>query len=137
LEALSLGAQPAEYLRSPDREEHGSWLATGIVKPITVAPELDRALDLIERRAATGVEFAVGHSGASYEQVLQAVDYGLRQATHTFNGMPGLHHRAPGIIGAILTDDRLYAQVIADRVHVHPAVINLLVRTSKALPARS
>jgi len=96
---------------------------------ITVAPELDGALALIAQWVGEGVEFAVGHSGASYEQVLKAADHGLRQATHTFNGMLGLHHRIPGTVGAVLADDRIYAQVIADGVHVHPAVVKLLVRT--------
>jgi len=123
------GAQPLEHLRDPDPEEYDAWLATGCVRLITVAPELDGALALIAQWVGEGVEFAVGHSGASYEQVLKAADHGLRQATHTFNGMLGLHHRIPGTVGAVLADDRIYAQVIADGVHVHPAVVKLLVRT--------
>jgi N-acetylglucosamine-6-phosphate deacetylase len=74
------------------------------------------------------VEFAVGHSGASYEQVVLAAAHGLRQATHTFNGMLGLNHRLPGTVGGVLTDDRIYAQVIADGVHLHPAVVKLIIR---------
>jgi N-acetylglucosamine-6-phosphate deacetylase len=122
------GAQPLEHLRDPDPREYGTWLATGCVRLITVAPELDGALALVEQGISEGVEFAVGHSGASYEQVLEAADCGLRQATHTFNGMLGLHHRIPGTLGAVLADDRIYAQVIVDGAHVHPAVVKLLVR---------
>lgn len=122
------GAQPPEHLRDPDVEEYGAWLATGRVRLITIAPELDGALALVEQGISEGVEFAVGHSGASYKRVLEAADRGLRQATHTFNGMRGLHHRIPGTVGAVLTDDRIYAQVIADGVHVHPAIVKLLVR---------
>lgn len=122
------GAQPLEHLRDPDPEEYRAWLTADCVRPITVAPELDGALPFIEQGVRRGVEFAVGHSGASYEQVVAAADCGLRQATHTFNGMLGLHHRTPGTLGAVLTDDRIYAQVIVDGVHVHPAVVKLLVR---------
>ena len=75
-----------------------------------------------------GIEFAVGHSTASYENMLEAIEKGLRQATHTFNGMDPLHHRNPGVVGAVLSDDRVFAQVIPDGVHVHPAVIKILVK---------
>jgi N-acetylglucosamine-6-phosphate deacetylase len=122
------GAQPAGRLRPPDAEEYEAWLTSGVVRLITLAPELDGALALVERSAEAGVETAVGHSAASYEQVLAAADRGLRQACHAFNGMPPLHHRTPGVLGAVLGDDRIYAQVIADGTHVHPAVVRLLVR---------
>jgi len=60
--------------------------------------------------------------------VVLAAEHGLRQATHTFNGMLGLNHRLPGTVGGVLTDDRIYAQVIADGVHLHPAVVKLILR---------
>jgi N-acetylglucosamine-6-phosphate deacetylase len=85
-------------------------------------------MDLIRRGVAVGVEFAVGHSEASFEEVSEAADLGLRQATHTFNGMLGLHHRTPGTVGAVLADDRIYAQIIPDGVHLHPAVVKIIVR---------
>jgi N-acetylglucosamine-6-phosphate deacetylase len=122
------GAQPLEQIRPPDHREYSPWLEGGWVRLVTLAPELEGALALIEAGSSRGVEFAVGHSGASYEQVLAAADRGLRQATHTFNGMLGLHHRTPGTAGAVLADERIYAQVIADGVHVHPAVVRVLVR---------
>ncbi len=122
------GAQPQEHLRAPDPAEYGDWLASGVVRLITIAPELEGALALIERGAPRRVEFAVGHSGATYEQVLRAADCGLRQATHTFNGMAGLHHREPGTVGAVLADERIYAQVIADGIHIHPAIVQVLIR---------
>lgn len=122
------GAQPPEHIRNPDPEEYLSWLANSKVRLITLAPEIEGALSLIDRGIAQGIQFAVGHSGASYEEMLAATDQGLRQATHTFNGMLGIHHRQPGTAGAVLTDDRIYAQVIADGVHLHPAIVKLLVR---------
>jgi N-acetylglucosamine-6-phosphate deacetylase len=63
--------------------------------------------------------------------MIHAIDEGLTQATHTFNGMEPLHHRNPGVLGAVLTDKRVFAQVIADGVHLHPAVVNLLFITKK------
>jgi len=95
---------------------------------VTVAPELEGVPDLIAAGVRQGVEFAAGHSGADYGCVVAAADQGLRQATHAFNGMLGLHHREPGTLGAVLTDDRIYAQIIVDGVHVHPAMVKLLVR---------
>lgn len=128
LNAEYKGAQPAAHLRPPDEAEYMAWLEKEVVRLITVAPELGGASALIEEGVKRGVAFAVGHSGASYEQVLAAVGRGLRQSTHTYNGMLGMHHRSPGTAGAVLSDDRIYAQVIADGVHVHPAMIDLLIR---------
>ncbi len=128
LSAEHKGAQPVEQLRDADAAEYSAWFTSGVVRLMTIAPERRGALTCIEQGVAQGIEFAIGHSGATYEQVLEAAERGLRQSTHTFNGMLGLHHREPGTVGAVLTDDRIYAQVIADGVHLHPAVVKLLVR---------
>ncbi|MGQ9686923.1 MAG: N-acetylglucosamine-6-phosphate deacetylase, partial [Thiobacillaceae bacterium] len=122
------GAQPPQHLRPPDPAEFSDWLASGAVRLMTLAPELPGALELIDRGHREGIEFALGHTAAAYEQVLEAADHGLRQASHTFNGMPALHHRSPGTLGAVLADGRLYAQVIVDGVHVHPAIAKVLFR---------
>ena len=122
------GAQPIDVLRPPDPAEYEAWFASGIVHLITIAPELEGMERLIDRARQHDIELAVGHSGASYEQVLQAAERGVRQATHTYNGMLGLHHREPGTLGAVLTDERLYAQIIVDGIHVHPAMVKLLLR---------
>lgn len=122
------GAQAADHMRDPDPAEYVAWLESGTVRLMTVAPELDGAPELIARGVSLGVEFAAGHTGASYERCQAAADIGLRQATHTFNGMARLHHRQPGPVGATLADDRIYAQVIADGIHLHPAVVRLIVR---------
>lgn len=129
------GAQPAEFLRAADPAEYEAWLATGVTKLITVAPEIDGVNAMIARLTRDGVEFAIGHSGADYAIMQSAADAGVRQVTHTFNGMRGLHHREPGTLGAALTDDRLYAQIIPDGIHVHPAMVKLLVRAKT--PART
>jgi N-acetylglucosamine-6-phosphate deacetylase len=122
------GAQPAQHLRIADQQEYGFWLRNKQVRLITVAPEVEGVLELIDAGRRVGIEFAVGHSGATYEKMMIAADHGLNQVTHTFNGMPGLHHRSPGVVGAALTDSRLWAQIIVDGIHVHPVIVNLLVK---------
>jgi N-acetylglucosamine-6-phosphate deacetylase len=122
------GAQPPQWLRDADPAEYEGWLASGQVRLVTVAPERLGSMAFIRRGVEAGVEFSVGHSQASFDQMSAAADLGLRQATHTFNGMLGLHHRDPGTVGAVLADDRLYAQIIPDGVHLHPAVVKIVIR---------
>lgn len=123
------GAQLPQYLRPAEIKEYKLWLENGQVRLVTVAPEVEGVLGLIEVGTEAGIEFAAGHSAASYEQMLLAIAHGLRQVTHTFNGMPPLHHRSPGVLGAALSEERLRCQVIADGIHVHPAVIKILVKS--------
>lgn len=121
------GAQLPEMVRLPDPTEYHAWFDTGIVKIITCAPELEGCSDFINESVKHGVRISIGHSNATYEQVISAAGIGASQATHIFNGMVGLHHREPGTVGGILDDDRLLAQVICDGVHLHPAVIRLIL----------
>ena len=122
------GAQLPDVLRLPDPSEYQYWFESEVVRLITVAPELPGALGLIDEGVRQGIEFAIGHSGASYEQVITAADHGARQATHTYNGMLGLHHRNPGTLGGVLLEDRIYGQIISEGIHTHPAMVKLLVR---------
>ncbi|MEA3344856.1 MAG: N-acetylglucosamine-6-phosphate deacetylase, partial [Chloroflexota bacterium] len=122
------GAQPASQIRPADPEEYGSFFRAGPVRLIALAPEIPGNRGLIPYAIDRGAVVAVGHSVATYEEMLEAVSLGLSQATHTFNGMGGLHHRRPGTVGAALTCDEIYAQVIVDLIHIHPAVVKLLVR---------
>jgi N-acetylglucosamine-6-phosphate deacetylase len=92
---------------------------------LTLAPELEGGLDAVRALACAGVVVSAGHSGATYEEGLAAVDAGVRFATHLFNTMPPLHHRAPGLVGAVLDDPRVVAGIIADGVHVHPSLVAL------------
>jgi len=121
------GAQQKDLIRKPDAVEFQKWLDTGVVKLITIAPEIEKALEFIDLGVEKDVEFSIGHSGASYEQVVVAANHGLKQATHLYNGMLGIHHRNPGTVGAILTDNRIFAQIITDGIHVHPAMVKLAV----------
>jgi N-acetylglucosamine-6-phosphate deacetylase len=126
------GAQPPQHLRPADPNEYRSWLDNKGVRLITVAPEVIGVSDLLRVGKQAGVEFALGHTAADYQQVLAAVELGLSQATHTFNGMPALNHRSPGVLGAVLSEDRILAQIIVDGIHVHPAIVKLLVRAKGA-----
>jgi N-acetylglucosamine-6-phosphate deacetylase len=122
------GAQNPHYIRLPHPAEYERWFESGHIRLITVAPEVDGAQPFVAAGVEQGIEFAIGHSGASYEQVVEAANWEVRQATHVFNGMLGLHHRTPGTLGGVLTDERIYCQVIADGIHVHPAIVRLLIR---------
>ncbi len=128
LNPVQAGAQPTELIRPPDRAELDAYLAAGPVQRLTLAPEMPGAERLVRRAVARGVRVGLGHTAADYGTVLAGVGWGLSYAAHTFNAMSGLHHRRPGTAGAALTCDRLYAEVIVDRIHVHPAVVDLLVR---------
>lgn len=122
------GAQPAAHLRNPDPAEYNDWLSDGVVRLITLAPELDGAEDLIRLAVAKGVQIAMGHTAADETIARSAINLGVRQATHVFSGMPAFHHRLLNVLAVTLTDDRVYAQVIVDGIHVHPDVVRMLVR---------
>jgi N-acetylglucosamine-6-phosphate deacetylase len=102
--------------------------ARGYICMLTFAPEVGEAMDCIPRLVEAGVVPAIGHSDATYEQVAQAVRWGLSHATHTFNAMRPFHHREPGVVGAVMYFDEIVAQLIADGVHVHPAAMAILLR---------
>ncbi len=119
------GAQDIKMMAMPQEEEYQTWFETGVVKLVTCAPELPGASELIQAAIRRGICVSIGHSGATFDEVQRASDLGATQATHLFNGMRGLHHREPGTVGGILDDHRLFAQIICDGVHLHPAIIRL------------
>jgi N-acetylglucosamine-6-phosphate deacetylase len=121
------GAQNPEFFRYPQKQEYKAWIEIGNVKLITIAPEIEGMDEFIKYCVTHKVELAIGHSSASYEQVIHAADLGVRQATHLFNGMQGLHHREPGTAGGILSDERIFAQIIVDGHHLHPAIVKLII----------
>jgi N-acetylglucosamine-6-phosphate deacetylase len=94
---------------------------------VTLAPELDGGLELVRWLVARGHRVSVGHSGATYEEGLEAVGAGARHATHLFNRMPPLAHRAPGLAGAILQSEEIAAEIICDAYHVHPAIVRTAI----------
>ena len=116
------GAVPGA-LRPPSIAEFHDLVARsqGTLRLVTVAPELDGALKLITAARAAGVVVAIGHTDADYETATAAFEAGARHATHLFNAMAPIHHRRPGPVTATLADDRVYLEIIADGIHIHPA----------------
>ena len=116
------GAHNPELLMDPDVE----WLLEVVgngVKMVTLAPELAGGLDAIRAITDVGVVAALGHSDATYEQAVEAIDAGVRVATHLFNGMRPPHHREPGAVLALVRDPRVTAELISDGVHLHEALL--------------
>ncbi|RLV48855.1 N-acetylglucosamine-6-phosphate deacetylase [Nocardioides mangrovicus] len=109
----------------PDHVDAVLEAGDGHVRMVTLAPELDGGLDAVRRLTAAGVVAAVGHTDASYEVVRAALDAGAGVGTHLFNAMRGLKHRSPGPVAALLEHPDTYVELIADGVHLHPAVIRL------------
>jgi N-acetylglucosamine-6-phosphate deacetylase len=99
---------------------------------ITLAPELDGALDLIRHLVASGIRVSLGHSGATLEQSRAAIAAGARRATHLFNRMPPMSHREPGLAGAVLTSDEVAAEIICDGVHVHRDMVRMAIAAKGA-----
>jgi len=124
------GAQPEEYLRKPDKEEMASFLEDShhFIKVVSLAPELVGALEVIKYLKKEEIVIALGHTDASYEETKRALLLGASLATHTFNGMRGFSHREPGALGAFLTEEGVYCELIADCVHVNPAAMKMLVK---------
>jgi N-acetylglucosamine-6-phosphate deacetylase len=129
------GAISLATLRSPSVDDLRRLqdAAQGQIKMMTIAPELPRALDVIEEMLRLGIVPSIGHSDATYEQVLDAAGAGARKSTHTYNAMRPLLHRDPGTVGGVLADGRLVAELIADGVHVHAGAMRVLLKAKGAL----
>ncbi|MEO6815604.1 MAG: N-acetylglucosamine-6-phosphate deacetylase [Edaphobacter sp.] len=124
------GVHPPPYILPPDIAlfDRFQQAARGHIRLITIAPEIPGALALIEHAATRGVKVSIGHTDATSEEALAAIDAGARSATHTFNAMRALDHRAPGVIAIVLDDDRLFAELICDGVHVAPSMVRLWLK---------
>lgn len=121
------GAHEPTLLRPPSPQDVDRLLAAGdgTVRMVTIAPELDGAIDAVRRIHDAGVVVGIGHTDATWEQAREAIDAGATVATHLFNQIRGLHHRHPGPIAALLADERVWVELISDGVHVHPAMLRL------------
>jgi len=144
------GAQPLDCLRGvrPGSDPcltpvaPGAWTGAEILAEIaaarpdvgiiTIAPELDGAIDLIRELVAHEHHVSLGHSGATYEQAMEGVRAGARQATHLFNRMTPIGHRAPGLAGAVLESGDVIAELICDGVHVHPGMMRVALAAKRA-----
>lgn len=131
ISAVRGGAHDRSVLEAPSADVVGRSLSRheGLVRIVTLAPELDGALDAVRRITASGAIASIGHTDATLAQATAAMDAGVRMTTHLFNAMRPLHQREPGVIGAILSDERIVAGLIADGLHVHPALVALAFRS--------
>lgn len=131
LNPLRRGTHNPGYLRSSDPRALRRFVewSGGSIRKMTVAPEMDPGLELTREAIKHGIHVSIGHTDATYAQTEAAIEAGALQATHTFNAMRPFHHREPGVIGAVLNDPRVFAEVIADGIHVHPSAVLLLLKS--------
>lgn len=122
------GAQNPAYMSDPKIDYLKDWieLSDGLVNKIAIAPEREGAEDFIKKANAMGVRVALGHSDATFDQAVAAVDAGANIFVHTYNGMSGLHHREPGMVGAAMSTDAI-SELICDGHHVNPNAANILM----------
>jgi N-acetylglucosamine-6-phosphate deacetylase len=130
LSAARRGVHDRDQLQQPSVELFQQFAAAagGNIRVLTLAPELDGAAELQSAAMSVGVHVALGHSDATFNTAQRAIHAGASHAVHMFNAMRPFHQRQTGIIGAVLTDDRVAAEVIADGVHVSPSALRLLLR---------
>lgn len=126
----NVGAQNPDHIRKPDKEDINKILneIPGFIRMMSLAPEVEGATDAIRYLKEKGVVCALGHTKADYETAVEAIRAGATQATHLFNCMTGLTHRAPGVVGAALEADSVYAELICDGIHVSPAAAKVAIR---------
>lgn len=128
LNAEKCGAQTPQEIRRADREEALSFLDSGVIRLLSLAPEFSENRWLIAECVRRGITVSAAHTAATYRQVADAVALGLSHATHTYNAMTGFSHQEPGALGAVLLLPEIFCELIADNVHVHPAAMDLLYR---------
>jgi N-acetylglucosamine-6-phosphate deacetylase len=131
------GAQPATCLRIPNTRVGGDFSAIDVMTVIamaraevgivTVAPELPGGIDLVRALVGGGHRVSLGHSGADFDTAIAAIEAGARHATHLFNRMTPMAHRAPGLVGAVLSREEVSAELICDGYHVHPAMCRVAI----------
>jgi N-acetylglucosamine-6-phosphate deacetylase len=121
------GAQPIQYIIEPNLELFKKWeqLSGQTIKLVTLAPEQSGGLEMVRYLKANGMIASIGHTDATYEEVLNAINAGANHVTHLYNQMRGLHHREPGVVGAAFLKEELKAELIVDGVHVHPEMVKL------------
>jgi N-acetylglucosamine-6-phosphate deacetylase len=124
------GAQPSHHIVNPTINQFESYheASGGMIKLVTLAPEVDGGQEFIQHLKSKGIVASIGHTIANYESVVEAIKNGASQVTHCFNAMTGLHHREVGVVGATLLHDELKAEAIVDGVHVHERAVSLLYK---------
>jgi len=120
------GAQREDYIITPEYTYIEDYI--DVIKIITMAPEIKGSIDFIEFvKQTSNVTLSIGHSAATYEETIRAIEAGVSHSTHLFNAMTPLHHRNPGIVGAAFNND-ITCELIADKIHVHPELFKLLLK---------
>jgi N-acetylglucosamine-6-phosphate deacetylase len=129
LNPLRSGTHDTPFLRGTDVGEFRKLaaLSENRLCRITIAPEMDPGLKVVREAAERGIQVSLGHSDATEEQTIAAIDAGATHITHTGNAMRPFHQREPGIFGVALTDDRVFTEIIADGVHLHATTLQLLL----------
>jgi N-acetylglucosamine-6-phosphate deacetylase len=125
-----IGAQHPDFVAEPSIEQFREWqqTANGNIKLVTLAPEQPGGMELVRYLTDEGVVSSIGHSDATYEQVDEAIRAGLSHATHLYNQMRPIHHREPGVVGAVFLRDEIKSEIIADGVHSRPEMVRLAYR---------
>ncbi len=128
------GAQPEEAIVKPDVKQFNQLYerSNQSISLVTFAPEEDVNFELLQTLKSKGVIASIGHSDANYEMTIRAIKAGVTHATHLFNGMRGIHHRDPGVAGAVLLEDDVYVEIIPDNIHFHKDLL-WMVRKLKGL----
>ncbi|MGG5254815.1 N-acetylglucosamine-6-phosphate deacetylase [Neobacillus sp. SM06] len=127
------GAQPVQYIVDPNLEQFQQWqsMANDQIKLVTLAPEQPGGLELVRYLKRYGIIASIGHSDATFAEVMAAIDAGVNHVTHLFNQMRGLHHREPGVVGAAFLKEEVKAELIADGVHVRPEMVELAFKLKR------
>lgn len=119
------GAQPEHYIVRPSFEFIKDY--TDVIKLVSYAPELDEQYDFTkEVKEKTDITLSIGHTNATYDQAIEAIENGVSHVTHLFNAMPPLHHRDPGVVGAALTSN-CFCEVIADKIHINKNLFQFIL----------
>lgn len=125
------GAQNRRFIRKIDLKEAQDIIkrANGLIKIVSLAPELGNSKPLIRMLVKNRIVASFGHTDATFEEAVRAIEKGMGFSTHTFNRMGTLHHRMPGVLGAVLTDDRVFCEIILDGLHINPVLFKILLRS--------
>ena len=128
------GAQPIKYILQPDIDLFMRWqsICEGAIKVVTMAPEEKGGLMFIEQLTKMGLITSIGHSDATFDLLEDAIQSGASHVTHLYNGMRGMHHREPGVVGTALAKDELCVELIVDGLHVHPSVVKGTFKAKQA-----
>lgn len=128
------GAMNADYIIAPDIKVLDKFLDAGgdLIKIMSIAPESENAEEFIKYAVKKGVIISTGHTYATFDEVQNAIEWGATQATHTFNAMRPYNHREPGVLGAVLLNDKVKCEMICDHVHLHPATLQIIYKLKGA-----